>query len=143
MKMRIIFVLITIFALSLAAVQQLSQVNNMGSLWRKDKELVPTLQDISKLVPKNESIMLSSFDPIVFYFTERHVKVPNKIQSLDSLVNFMEKGNYNYLLTIDGQYNVPKRDSKFNVSQFYMENDFDEIAVYNTDLSRLHLYKRN
>ena len=89
MKIRIIFVLITIFALSLAAVQQLSQVNNMGSLWRKDKELVPALQAISNLVPENESMILSSFDPTVFYFTKRHIEVPNKIPSYDFLLNLI------------------------------------------------------
>jgi hypothetical protein len=143
MKIRIIFALITIFALSLAVIPQLSQVTQMGSVWRKDKELVPALQAISNLVPKNESIILSSFDPTVFYFTERHIKVPSKILSYDFLVNLMEKENHKYLLTIDGQYNIPKRDIRFNASQFYLANDFEEIAVYNSDFSRLHLYKRN
>jgi hypothetical protein len=140
---RIFFALIAIIALSLAVIPQLSQVSQMGSMWRKDNGLVPALQAISNIVPENESIVLSSFDPTVFYFTERHIKVPNNIPSYDSLIDLMKKEKHKYLLTIDGQYNIPKRDNRFNGSQFYLANDFDEIAVYTTDFSTLHLYKRN
>jgi len=140
---RILFALVAIFALSLAVIPQLSQVSQMGSMWRKDKGLIPALQAISNIVPENESIVLSSFDPTVFYFTERHIKVPTNVPTYDFLLEIMKKEKHQYLLTIDGQYNIPNRDNRFNGSQFYLANDFDEIAAYTTDLSTIHLYKRN
>lgn len=129
-------------SLSFAIIPQLLQAPQMGNPWRKDEKLIPTLQEISKLVPENESIVSSNYDPVLFYYAGRQIEVPNKVSSYSLLIDYMEKKNYEYLLIIDGQYNLAHRNMKFNGTQFYLAKDFKIIASYSTDLSRLHLYKR-
>ena len=142
MKLRIFLVFIAIIGLSLAVILELSHIAQMGSTWRKDDKLIPILQEVSRLVPKNESIVTSSFDPVLLYFSNRHLEIPNNISSYNSLIESMDKNNLTYFLIIEGEYNVPSRDTKFDSSHFTLERDFKEIATFDTEFSVLHLYKR-
>src|SRR4029078_10391462 len=87
---------IALFFLILVIIPQLLQVPHMGSSWRKDEKLIPSLQEISRLVPGNESVIASNFDPVLHYYTNHQIKVPHNISSLSSLVNYMQKANYVY-----------------------------------------------
>lgn len=142
MKWKMFLVIVAIIGLSLAVIPEFSHVAQMGSTWRKDDKLIPILQEVSRLVPKNESIVTSSFDPILLYFTKRHLEVPSNISSYNSFVESMDKNNLTYFLVIEGEYNVPSRNTKFDSSHFPLERDFKEIAIFDTKLSVLHLYKR-
>ena len=142
MRLKLILAIIAIISLSVTIFPQLSQVTQMGSNWRKDYKLIPILQEISSHIPENESLVTSSFDPIVLFFIGRQLDVPNNVSSYSSLLEIMEKNDDQYLLVIDGEYNIPRRDIQFNTSEFSLEEDFREIATRITDFSKLHLYQR-
>jgi hypothetical protein len=78
------------------------------------------------------------------YFTDRMVYTPYSANSYSSLLETMDNESYKYLLVfenqsdIDGLKQIFKKDELPNLGK-----DFSEIATYNSDFSRLHLYKRN
>ena len=141
-EVQIVFGAIVLLFLILVIIPQLMQVPQMGSSWRKDEKLIPTLQEISRFVPSNETVISSGFDPVLLYFTGHEIKVPHNVFSLSSLVDYMQEENYTYVLTIEGQYSQTHLDITFNGSQLYLAKNFREIATYKTDFNTLHLYKR-
>jgi hypothetical protein len=138
---RLVVVALAILGLSIAVIPPLSEVSQMGSTWRKDGKYVPALQNISALIPENESLVTASYDPATYYFTDRHLQIPIRGSTYNSVVNFMIKNNYSYLLVIEGQHNVP-RGFEFKTKLTDFKGDFIEIAVFKTDFKTISLYKR-
>jgi len=139
----IILTSIAISALSLVVIPSLLQVPEMGSMWRKDEKFIPMLEEISRSIPENETIVSYSFDPAVFYFTGHQIEVPSNATSYDLFIDFMQKGKYLYLLTVERHYGIATLDDNFKKDRLdKLAKDFREIATYNTNFTRLHLYKR-
>ena len=109
-----------------------------------DEGLVPALEQISYILPQNETIVVSSLDPLVMYFTKHNVDVPWSAYSEKSLLRSMEENNYTYLLVDEGGYTpVEALDSLFTQGGLKKLNiDFKEIANFPTRYSKLHLYQR-
>jgi hypothetical protein len=108
-----------------------------------DKKIIPALQNISKIVPKDERIITPSFTPIVMYFTVRDVSTPYAVPSYVSLLNFMNNKSFSYLLVFENRSEIPALKQVFNKE--YLPNlskNFQEIANYTTEFDKLHLYKR-
>lgn len=141
MHITLIGAFIVLFALSI--VLSLIQVPQMGSVWRKDLKLIPALQNISNLIPEDEDIVSPNFDPILLYVTQRQIHIPHKVNNYSSLLNYMEKENYTYFLFIEGKYRIPTSVRLFEKNDLSgLSKDFNEIALYVTQFSKLHLYKR-
>jgi hypothetical protein len=108
-----------------------------------DKKIIAVFQNISTIVPSNESIVSPSFTPIVKYFAGREVSTPYSVTSYKSLLNVMSSKNYTYLLVFEGKSDIAALMQIFRKEQLpYLAKDFKEIAAFNTDFSKLHLYKR-
>ena len=109
-----------------------------------DEELIPALEQISHILPQNETIVVSSLDPLVMYFTKHNVDVPWSAYSEKSLLRYMRENNYTYLLVFEGgDTRVEALDSLFTQGGLKKLNiDFKEIANFPTKYSNLHLYQR-
>ena len=109
-----------------------------------DESLIPALEQISYILPQNETIVVSSQDPLVMYFTNHNVDVPWSAYSEKSLLRSMEENNYTYLLVDEGGYTpVEALDSLFTQGGLKKLNtDFKEIANFPTKYFNLHLYQR-
>ena len=109
-----------------------------------DKKTISALQNISQRVPYGEGIISPNFTPIIMYFTERMVYTPYSANSYSSLLSTMDNQSYKYLLVFENQSDIDGLKQIFKKEQLpNLGKDFSEISVYNTDFSRLHLYKRN
>ena len=109
-----------------------------------DEGLIPALQQISHILPPNETIVVSSLDPLVMYFTKHNIDVPWSAYSEKSLLRYMGENNYTYLLVFEGGYAyVEALDPLFTQGGLKKLNiDFMEIANFPTKYSNLHLYQR-
>src|SRR4029078_283441 len=137
-NLHLICVVITIITLAYTIIPTLLEAPEMGSTWRKDQKLIPTLQSISKIITENEKIVSSNFDPTVYYFTGREIEVPNNLSSYTSLLNYMDENHLRYIMIIEGQYNVPTRDTSFKNNQMNnLTSYFKEIATFDTESSKL------
>jgi hypothetical protein len=108
-----------------------------------DKKIISALQNISQKVPYGERIISPNFTPIVMYFTERMVYTPYSANSYPSLLSTMDDERYKYLLVFENQSDIDGLKQIFKKEELpKLGKDFSEIAAYNTDFSRLHLFKR-
>jgi len=109
-----------------------------------DKKIISALQNISQRVPYGEGIITPNFTPIVTYFTNRVTYTPYSANSYSSLLSTMDNESYKYLLVFENQSDIDGLKQFFKKEELQnLGKDFSEISAYNTDFSRLHLYKRN
>jgi|SRR4029079_7921140 len=109
-----------------------------------DKKIIGAMNNISSKVPFYEGIITPNFTPIVMYFTDRMVYTPYSADSYSSLLNVMNKKNYTYLLVFENQSDITGLMGIFKKERLpNLSKNFSEMAIYNTDFSKLHLYKRN
>lgn len=110
-----------------------------------NKKFVPTMVNISNLVPQNASIVVSQKHSFLDYFIGHQIiKIPGSISSEKSLLYFMVKKNLRYLLMYDNRYYHPP-NPLFNGSDLEnLHDDFQRIAQYDIDDKlRFHLYLLN
>ena len=109
-----------------------------------DEGLIPALEQISYILPQNETIVVSGLDPLVMYFTKHNIDVPWSAYSEKSLLRSMEENNYTYLLVFEGgDTRVEALEPLFTQGGLKKLNiDFKEIANFATKYSNLHLYRR-
>ena len=109
-----------------------------------DEELIPALEQISYILPQNETIVVSGLDPLVMYFTKHNIDVPWSAYSEKSLLRYMGENNYTYLLVFEGgDTRVEALEPLFTQGGLKKLNiDFKEIASFATKYSNLHLYRR-
>jgi len=111
-----------------------------------NKEFVPAMVNISKLVPQNASVVVSQTHSFLDYFIGRQIiKIPaDRISSEKALLNFMVKKNLRYLLVYDNRYYNPPNPLFNGTDLENSHNDFERIAQYDLDDKlRLHLYLVN
>lgn len=63
-----------------------------------DDKFIPSITKIANLIPKNETLVVSGSGGIITFFTDFPVKTPRNVTSLESLVQWMSKHNFNYLV---------------------------------------------
>jgi hypothetical protein len=143
--MAIAFSGIAIITVIISVIMSLSSASDIGG--KKaiiyDKKIITAMEDISKKVPLGEGIISPNFTPIVMYFTERMAYTPYSANTYTSLLNVMTNKSFTYLLVFENQSDVEGLKQIFKKEQLpNLGKDFDEIAIYSTEFSKLHLYKR-
>ena len=109
-----------------------------------DMKIISAMREISKKVPTGEGIISPNFTPIVMYFTERMVYTPYSANSYTSLLSTMNNESYKYLLVFENQSDIEGLKQVFKKEKLpNLSSQFSEIATYDTDFSKLHLYKMN
>lgn len=108
-----------------------------------DKKLIPALKNISVLVPPGAVMVVSTQGPYVTYFTGHITKVPWGVSSKESLVEYMTKNHYDYLVVFQGSSEEPKLKSLFSSQQVRtLETSFQLMGIFKTDsFSTIYLFK--
>ena len=107
-----------------------------------DEKFVPVLTKIASLIPKNETLVVSGSGGIITFFTDFPVKTPRNITTQESLVQWMSKHNFNYLVVTPT--NAPNLKLLFGKQGLMnLEENFQKIIGLKTEFSEIHLFKRN
>ena len=109
-----------------------------------DKKFVPIMDNISSIVPHNDTIVMSfNSTSLLDYFIQSDLEIPYGVYSLQSLQEYMTKKDRRWLLVYE---NVSH--TKFLIPLFSKEglknldSIFQKIADYSTeDQAKFHLYK--
>ena len=111
-----------------------------------DETFASAISNISNLVPKNETLVVTSSSGVIKYFTGHPVKVPWKINSQERLVQYMTNNNFTYLVVPVIRGNG---SSVENLKPLFTEEglgrltfDFQKQAEFETQFSRVYLYKK-
>jgi hypothetical protein len=107
-----------------------------------DRSFIPAIIQISNSIPKNETIVTSGSAGIIKYFTGHAVKTPRYIDSQESLVKYMSKNNFTYLVVTPT--NAPTLKKIFGEKDYAksFESDFQKITAFKTQYGEIHLFKR-
>ena len=108
-----------------------------------NETFISAMTNISRLVPKNESIVSSAHDGnMVFYITQK-LLIPYSVSSEGSLLNYMVRSNLTYLLVNENKSALTQFTPLFSRDGLKnLDNYFQKLAEYNTDsYSRFHLYR--
>ena len=108
-----------------------------------NETFISAMTNISRLVPKNESIVSSTHDGnMVFYITHK-LLIPHGVSSETSLLNYMVRSNLTYLLVNENKSATTQLDPLFSRDGLKnLDNHFQKLAEYKTDSdSRFHLYR--
>lgn len=101
------------------------------------------LSQISRLVPQNETIVVSDNRPLSEYFTKHNAEIPRGAYSEKSLLDYMSKNKYDYLLVYEGASEVEELIPLFTTGGLEkLKSHYNEIANYTTEYSNIHLYQR-
>jgi hypothetical protein len=108
-----------------------------------NKKFVPAMTNISRLVPKNESIVSSAHYGNIIYFVDHKLLIPHAVSSERSLVSYMIPKNLTYLLVNENQSTVRKLAPLFSHDGLKnLDRYFQKLAEYSTDSnSKFHLYR--
>jgi hypothetical protein len=79
---------------------------------------------------------------IIKYFTGHMVKTPRYVDSQESLVKYMSKNNFTYLIITPT--NAPNLKNIFGEKDYVknLESDFQKITALKTQYGEIHLFKR-
>ena len=111
-----------------------------------DETFASAINNISNLVPKNETLVVTSSSGVIKYFTGHPVKVPWKINSQERLVQYMTNNNFTYLVVPVIRGNGSSVET---LKPLFTEEglgrltfDFQKQAEVETQFSRIYLYKK-
>lgn len=143
---RINFILIAIVILifGLSTYYSENKILNSPDSLLYDKTFTIMMQNISQVVPHNDTIVISIDFPEISFFTGVRTFSPSKIDSQESLVNYMGNHSYNYLLVFPNQPTVfEKLQPLFNTKQGIqnLTIDFNEVGKFRSDNYQITLYK--
>jgi hypothetical protein len=111
-----------------------------------DDSFAEAASNISNFVPRNETLIVTASAAVIKYFSGHPTKIPWKVKSYPSLVEYMSKNNFTYLV-------VPKiRGTGSSVEILKplftthglqdLKKDFQKIGDFKTKYSRIFLYKK-
>lgn len=110
-----------------------------------DESFIHAVNNISNLVPKNETLVVSAGSAVIKYFGGHPVKIPFNVNSEKSLVQYMAKNNFTYFLVVKGKTTgssaaqlKPLTSTKGLLT---LNPDFQRIANIKTEFATLYLYK--
>jgi hypothetical protein len=108
-----------------------------------NKKFIAAMTNISRLVPKNESIVSSAHYGNMIYFVAHKLLIPHSAFSEKSLLSYMVHKNLTYLLVYENHSTVKELTRLFKQEGLKnLDNDFQKLAEYTTDSdSKFHLYR--
>ena len=113
-----------------------------------DASFVSAVSNITKFVPKNETLVVSGSTGVIKYFTGNPLKIPTccNVNSKESLISYMSKRHFTYLVIAKvrtGVGSVPALKSLFGTAEGLrsMNYDFQNISDTKTENGRIILYK--
>ena len=106
-----------------------------------DNSTLFVLSNISRLVPNNETIVISDHGPVSQYFTKHDTKIPRGVYSEDSLFDFMKKNDYKYLLVYRGASEVIELEPLFSERGLKkLDKNFMLLSHHDSEFSSVYLY---
>ena len=108
-----------------------------------NESFISAMTNISRLVPKNQSIVSSAHDGNMIFYITHKLLIPYSVSSERSLLNYMVRSNLTYLLVNENQSAATQLAPLFSRDGLKnLDNYFQKLAEYNTDShSRFHLYR--
>lgn len=111
-----------------------------------DETFASAVENISSFVPKNETLVVTSSSGVIKYFTGHPVKIPWKVNSQERLVQYMTDNNFTYLVVPVIRGNGSSVET---LKPLFTEEglrrltfDFQRLAEFDTQFSRIYLYKK-
>jgi hypothetical protein len=111
-----------------------------------DETFASAVSNISSFVPKNETLVVTSSSGVIKYFTGHPVKIPLRVNSQEKLVEYMTNNNFTYLVVPEIRGNG---SSVKTLQPVFTEEglrrltfDFKKLAEFETQFSRIHIYKK-
>jgi len=109
-----------------------------------DKKFVPIMDNISNVVPHNDTIVMSfNSTSLLDYFIQSELEIPYGAYSLQSLQEYMMKKDRRWLLVYENVSHTKSLLPLFRKEGLKdLDSAFQKISEYSTeDHSRFHLYK--
>lgn len=111
-----------------------------------DKKFIPVMNNISSLVPQDETIVTSEYFGNMVFFVNRTLLFPHGASSNVSsswyLPSYMVKKNFTYLMVFENFSRVEDLKDLFSLTGLKnLKTHFTELGDYATDKYRFHLYK--
>ena len=107
-----------------------------------DSHFIEAMRDISRLLPDNADLVVSSNGAIVTYFTGHTATVPWTATSQQDLIVFMRVRGYQFLLAFENKTDVQALRGVFSSKGLKaLEPTFVQLAGYHTDFYVLRLYQ--
>ena len=107
-----------------------------------DRRFVEAMHNVSRLLPDNENLVVSSNGPIVTYFTGHTATVPWAVTSKQGLTNYMRQREYSFLLAFENKSDAVALRALFSSEGLRtIEPTFVQLAEYHTDFYVLFLYQ--
>lgn len=111
-----------------------------------DETFASAVRNISNFVPKNETLVVTSSSGVIKYFTGHPVKIPWRVNSQERLVQYMTDNNFTYLVVPVIRGNGSSVET---LKPLFTEEglrrltfDFQRLAEFETEFSRIYLYKK-
>ena len=113
-----------------------------------DDLFIQGVKNLTKSVPKNETLVVTANTAVIQYFSDHPVKLPwkGKVKTEKTLVTWMSDLNYNYLLVV---YTHGKGSSTPELQPIFSNKglraltlDFQKMGETKTESAKLLLYKR-
>jgi hypothetical protein len=113
-----------------------------------DDTFIQGVKNLTKSVPKNESLVVTGDTAVIQYFTDHPVKLPwkGKVKSEKTLVTWMSNLGYKYLVVV---YTHGKGSSTPELQPIFSNKglraltpDFQKIDEVRTESAKLLLYER-
>jgi hypothetical protein len=117
--------------------------SSQGSFYY-DKKFVPIMDNISNVVPHNETIVMSfNSTSLLDYFIQSELEIPYGVYSLQSLQEYMINKDRRWLLVYENVSQTKALIPLFSKEGLKnLDGIFQKISEYSTDdQSRFHLYK--
>lgn len=135
-------VAVLIIAATLVSFQQQTETMANPNSIIYDRQFVEAMYNISRMLPDNENLVVSSNGPIVTYFTGHTAIVPYPVTSKQGLVNYMRQRGYSFLLAFENKSDVMALKVLFSSEGLRtLEPTFVPLAEYHTDFYVLFLYQ--
>jgi hypothetical protein len=111
-----------------------------------DDSFIQAVSNISNFVPRNETLVVTASSAVIKYFSGHPTKIPWKVNSYPSLVQYMSKNNFTYIVVpkIRGTgSSVETLKPLFTTNGLQdLKKDFQKIGDFKTQYSRIFLYKK-
>jgi hypothetical protein len=113
-----------------------------------DDLFIQAVKNVTKSVPKNETLVVTANSAVIKYFSDHPVKVPwkGKVKSEKTLATWMSDLGYKYLLVV---YTHGRGTSIAELKPIFsreglraLNADFQKIGQTNAEHARLLLYKK-
>jgi hypothetical protein len=135
-------VAVLIIAATLVSFQQQTETMANPNSIIYDRQFVEAMRNISRVLPDNERLVVSSNGPIVTYFTGHTAVVPWPVTSKQGLVNYMHQRGYSFLLAFENKSDVIALKALFSSEGLRtLEPIFVPVEEYRTEFYVLILYQ--